>query len=291
MTHLKLSDLTLEELFPDSLANTVCVNLSKDREIWVAMMMCSEYLESMIDTIIVRDEEFKPIGMIGGYELVHHLRKNPTRETHYHTKVADIMSKDIVEIEEKTKFKELIEIWKRTHRAFAVINNEYGDCSSVSARKMVQVGTKCKPEFFVSSLPKKKIITFQKDDTLGKILDLMVENKTRRLVLENSTQFISDRVILEEISKILRFQTDIENFRDIPVSTFNLENMTTVTEDITFNRLCQIMERLEYPYVLYKDTVFTPWDVCIALSKEDLVIPLKGYREKRTCPHCGKEID
>lgn len=286
----QVSKLTLEELLPNSLTDTVCININKEREVWIATLMCSEYLESMVDSIIVRDDEFRPIGIVGGYDVLNHLRKNPRRDSQYQTKVREIMFKDLLEVEKKTKLDDLIEFWKKSHRAFAIISNEFGDCSSVSARKLIQVGTKCKTDISISSMPKKKIITFKKDDHLGKILDLMFENKTRKLVLENSDQFISDRLILGEISKILKFETDVEYFLDIPINRFKLENVKTITEDLKFNQLCSTMEKMEHPYVLYEDTVFSPWDVCLTLQREDLTVPPLGYQEKKTCPHCGKEI-
>ncbi len=288
----KVSELTLEELFPRTLTDTVCINLNKGREVWVATLMCAQYVESFVDSIIVRDDDFKPIGIIGGYDILYNLRKNPTRDFQYHTKVGEIMFKDLPQIEKKTKLRDLIEIWKNSRRAFAIIPNEFGDCSALSARKMLEVGTKCKTGISVSSMPKKKIVTFQQDDSLGKILNLMYENKTRKLLLENSNQFISDRLILAEISRILKFQTDINYFLDIPANQFKLENIKAITEDLKFNQLCSMMEKMDHPYVVYKDTIFTPWDVCLTLLREDLTMPLKmKYQEKRTCPHCGKDID
>jgi CBS domain-containing protein len=288
----KVSELTLEELFPKTLTDTVCINIHKEREIWVATLMCAQYLESTVDSIIVRDEGFKPIGIVGGYDLLDHLRRNPTRDSQYQTKVEEIMLKDFPQVENKTKFSELIEIWKNSGRAFAIILNEFGDCSTVSARRMVEVGTRCETDISVSFMPKKKIITFRQDDPLSKILDLMYENKTRKLILENSSQFISDRLILGEISKILRFQTDIDYFLDIPANRFKLENAKVISDDIKFNQLCSMMESMDYPYVVYKDTVVTPWDICLTLMSEDLTLPLEiGHPMIRTCPHCGKYID
>ncbi len=287
-----VSELTLEELFPKTLVDTVCINLNKGREVWVATLMCAQYVESFVDSIIVRDDDFKPIGIVGGYDILDHIRKNPTRDFQYQTKVGEIMFKDLPQIEKTTKLGDLIEIWKNSRRAFAIINNEFGDCSTVSARKMIEVGTKCKTDISISSMPKKKIVTFQKGDSLGKILNLMFENKTRRLVLENSDQFISDRLILGEITIMLKFQTDVDYFLDIPINQFELENVKTITEDLKFNQLCSMMEKMDYPCVVYNDTTFTPWDVCLTLLREDLTVDLqKGYRVKRMCPHCGKNID
>ncbi|WP_337861801.1 CBS domain-containing protein [Nitrososphaera sp.] len=288
----KVSDLTLEELFPRKLTDTVCINIHKEREVWVATLMCAQYLESTVDSIIVRDEDFKPVGIVGGYDLLDHLRRNPTRDSQYRTKVGEIMLKDFPQVEKETKFRDLMEIWKNSRRAFAIIINEFGDCSTVSARRMIEVGTRCKTDISVSSMPKKKIVTFRQDDPLSRILDLMYENKTRKLILENSNQFISDRLILGEISKMLRFQTDIDYFLDIPANRFKLENAKVITEDVRFDQLCLIMENMDHPYVVYKDTVVSPWDVCLTLLSEDLTMPLEtGHPMMRMCPHCGKYID
>ena len=202
-----------------------------------------------------------------------HLRKNPTRDYQYRTRVGEIMLKGLPLIEKRTKLRDLIEIWKNSQRAFSIILNEFGDCSTISARRMIEVGTKCQTSISISSMPKKKIVTFRRDASLGEILDLMYENKTRKLLLEESNQFISDRLILGEISKMLRFQTDIDYFLDISVNQFTLENAEAITEDLKFNQICSIMEKMDHPFVVYKDTVFTPWDVCLTLLSEDLTMP------------------
>lgn len=286
-----VSELTLEELFPETLSETVCVNIDEGREIWVATLMCAEYLESSVDSIIVRDHGFKPIGIVGGYDLLDCLRKNPTRDFQYRTKVSDIMFKDFPQVDKKTKLIDLVDIWKNSRRAFAVILNEFGDCSTVSARKMIKIGARCKSDISVSSMGKKKIVTFNLDDSLGKIINLMYENKTRKLILDNTNQYISDRLILGEISNTLRFQEDIEYFLDISAKHFKLENAKVITEDLNFDQLCSMMEKMDYPYVVFDGTVVTPWDVCLTLLSEDLTEPpVTGYKGKNTCPHCGKDI-
>jgi len=288
----KVSELTLEELFPKTLTDTVCVSIDKGREVWVATLMCAQYLESAIDSVIVRGENFKPVGIVGGYDLLDHLRKNPTREFQYKTGVEEIMLKDFAIIEEKTKLKDLMAIWKNSRRSFAIIINELGDCSTVSARKMIEVGIRCETDISLSSMPKKKIVTFKENDSLGKILDLMFENKTRKLLLENSNQFISDRLILGEISRILHFEEDVDYFLDIPANRFKLDHAKEITEDLGFDKLCLTMVKMEHPYVVYKDTVVTPWDVCLTLLSDGLTMPPEtGYPRIRTCPHCGKDID
>lgn len=286
----RISELTLEEAFPKTLTETSCVYIDKDREVWVATEMCAQYLESVVDSIVVKDGGV-PIGIVGGYDLLDHLRKNPTRDFQYKTKVKEIAFNDVPEVAKETKLKDLIEKWQKSRRAFAIIPHEPDDFSPVSARMMLGVGMRCKTNISVSSMPKKKIITFHADDTLGKILVLMFANKTRKLLLlEDSNQYISDRLILGEISRILKFQKDVESFLEIPAKQLKLDYVREITDDLKFDHLCSIMDRMEHPYVIYKDAAITPWDVCVTLLSEDLRGPLKTRFQKR-CPHCGKEIE
>lgn len=285
----RLSDLTLEEAFSDTLTNTPCVYLNKHRESWVATEMCVQYLESIVDSLVIRDDEKNPVGIVGGYDVLDNIRKNPTRDFQYEHTVEEIMNKNILQVEKTTTIKNLIEKWKETRRAFAIIPNEYG-FSPISARKMLEIGMQCKTNITASSLPKKKIITFQSDETLSKIIDMMFENNTRKLLLEYSNQFISDRLILNEISKTLKFQPNIENLLDIPVNQIEFEEVTTIKEDLNLSRLCSMMYKMEHPYVIYKDNAISPWDICTILLSESLSSQGATYLKETICPHCGKNI-
>lgn len=201
------------------------------------------------------------------------------------------MFRDLPTFERKTKLRDLIDFWQKSGRAFAIIPNEYGDYSPISARRMLEVGTRCKTDISISSMPKKKIVTFKGDESLSQVINRMYENKTRKLILQNSNQYISDRLILGGISRMLNLETDIDNFLDIPISKFDTEEAKAIKDDLKFEHLCSIMNKMERPYIMYKDTVATPWDACLTLLSEKLTAPLgKEFQEKRLCPHCGKPI-
>ncbi len=290
-TKCNISEQTLEQIFPDSLTDTPCVYLHKEREVYVATEMCEQYLESLVDSLVIRDDDHKPIGVIGGYDLLKHIRANPTRSYQYETKVEEIMFKNLLIVEKGITFQDLMEKWTASRRAFAIIPNAFQGYSTISARKILEVGIKCKTNITVSSMPKKKMVTFQPDDTLSKIVDLMFEHNTRKLLLEYSNQFISDRLILKEISKLLKFQPDIDNLLDIPVNQVDLEDVTVILDDLNLNQLCTKMYEMDHPYVVYKDISITPWDICNVLKSERIA---ESYEiessEKIVCPHCGKEI-
>lgn len=300
-----ISELSLEELFGRTLTDTSCMYIDKGREVWVATEMCAQYLESAVDSIVVTDEDGQPIGIVGGYDLLDHLRKNPTRESQYLTKVGDIMFRDLPQIERETALGELIGNWKNSRRAFAYLPNESGDYSPISARKMLEIGMKYRFDVSISSMPTTKtVVSFQRYDTLGNILDLMFQNKTRKVMLQDSNQFISDRLILGEVSRVLKFQENLEYFLDLPVKQLTLGYAREINEDVSLSRLCSLMDKMGHPYIVYKgNTVITPWDVCLALQSDSLTEPLAPMLEyphqvlaelvKKTtlCPHCGKEIE
>ena len=282
-------ELTLEEAFAESLTSTPCVYLNQEREVFVATEMCVQYLESTIDSIVIRDDEHNVLGIVGGYDLLNHIRENPTRDFQYNTKVKDIMLKELPIMEKTTTLKELMDKWTESRRAFAIIPNRFQGYSPISARKMLEIGIKCETDISISSLPKKNMVTFQPDDSLKSIVDSMFEHKTRKLLLEYSNQYISDRLVLKEISNILKFQPDVENLLDIPVSQVELDDVTVIKEDLGLNRLCRDMHQMDHPYVVYKDISITPWDICNVLMSEKM---RESHEESRTmiCPHCKKKI-
>jgi len=283
-----IAELTLDQIFSTSLTDTPCVYLNQDREVWVATEMCVQYLESSIDSIVVRNNDLTPIGIIGGYDLLSHIRKNPTRDYQYDTKIKEIYFEDFPIVEKETRYRDLMEKWKKSKRAFAITPNSFQGYSPISARKMLEVGIKSQSSISLSSFPKRKIITFSLDDSLGKIIDMMFENNTRKLLLEYSNQFISDRIILEEISKMLKFQPNVENFLEIPVSQIDLKEVTVLKDDVNLNKVCLLLYKMDHPYLVYKDVSVSPWDVCLTLLDEN--VTQRPAESQRSCPHCGGDI-
>jgi len=118
----------------------------------------------------------------------------------------------------------------------------------------------------------------------------MFKNNTRNLLLEYSNQFISDRLVLKEISKLFKFHPDVENFLEVPINQIELEDVTIVLDDLSLNELCEKMYEMDHPYVIYKDISVTPWDICNVLMSETVI---ESYEEPKTmiCPHCKKKIE
>src|SRR3990172_8470042 len=257
MVKQPISNLSLDELLPDSLTSTLCVNIEKGTKIWVVTGMLVQYLESFTDTVVVRDKD-KPVGIAGGKHVIQKLVDNPTSDLFDNTNVEDIMT---------TKF---IKISKQTRIAFAIIPNEFSDYSELSARKLLEIGMRCKTDVSVCDLPEKKLVTFTKDFTIGNIINSMLEHGTRRLLLEGTTKFINDRIILEKIAGDLKYLRGTDNFLNIPVSDFPFGEAKEISEDLSISEVSKLLYKMEHPYIVYGKRVVSPWDICLCLLSDKL---------------------
>lgn len=268
MSAIPISERLLKDLLGDSMTSSLCVNVEKGTQMWVVIGMLVQALESFTDGVVVREND-KPIGLVGGKDVIEHLIDNPTSELFDKLKVEEIMERRIPTISQKTTLKELVDFWKNTRRAFALIPNEFLDYSAISAKKLLEIAIRCKTDVSIADIPKKKLATFNKNDSIGQVMNSMLNNKCRRLLLEETSQFINDRMILETISEDLKYLRGVDDFLSIPISEFKLAQARVSTEDLTIPQVSKIMYEMEHPYVIYQNNVVTPWDVClILLSKE-----------------------
>jgi predicted transcriptional regulator len=264
-----LADRTLRDLLPETLTYSLCIFIEKDREVWVVAGMLAQYLESATDSVLVLDDG-KPVGVIGGKEIMENLLKNPTSSLFYGTKVEDIMESNPIFVTEDTKYSDLIKQWQKRGRAYAIMKNEWGHYSAISAKKILEIGMRCKTNISIRDLPKKPHVTFKKDDTMDSIIKSMFENKTRKILLENSNKYLNDRIIIETITEKMRHLKDMDYFLNVPANTIELEEARIIPGDLTINEVSAMMYDMEHPYVIYKDWVVTPWDICNVLLSQDI---------------------
>lgn len=94
----------------------------------------------------------------------------------------------------------------------------------------------------------------------------MLENRTRKILLDGTNQFINDRIIIETIEKF-DYLLGTDNFLDIPVGVVSLESAKTISDDLNLSEISKIMYGMSQPLVIHEDRVISPWDVCMALGK------------------------
>ena len=267
---IPIAERTLGELLPERLTWSLCIHIDKGTEVWVVTGMLVQYLESATDSIIVRDKDHNPIGTIGGKEIMENLLKNPTSSLFYGTKVEDIMEPNPVTVSKDTKYKDLMNFWKERSRAYAIIPNEWGFYSVISAQKILEIGKKCKTDLTIEDLPRKKQVTFKKGDTFGGLINSMFENKARKILLEGSNKYLSDRLIIEAISEKMKHLTETDNFLNESADIVELEEAKVISNNLKINEVSSMMYEMAHPCVIYKDLVVTPWDICKALLSPEI---------------------
>ena len=268
-SELPISERTLEELLTETLDWSLCITIDKGKEVWVVAGMLVQYLESITDSVSVTDGD-EIIGTIGGKEILENLLKNPTNSLFYGTLVEDIMEKNPLRVSGQTKYNDLISQWRQRGRAYAILSNRWGHYSAISAAKILEISMRCKTNLSIRDMPKKPIITFKPNDSLGTVINAMFKNKTRKILLENSNKYINDRIILEAISEKLGYLKNIDNFLEMPASTIELEEARVIFDDLKIHEVSAMMYDMEHPYVIYKDMLVTPWDICMALLSENI---------------------
>ena len=233
MRKLSISKRSLQDLLPLSLESTPAVSIRRENKIWVAAGMLIHYLESFTDSLVVTDDKSKPLGIVGGKEVLENILKNPSSTLFDDTIVEDIMDKNVDIISKQITLKDLLQRWTQTRRAFSILPNQFKGYSVISARKLLEIGANCKTEMTVSELPKKNVATFMHDDTLKDIIHSMFENKTRRLVFKNTSNFISDRIIIEYIVRELNYLRNIDYFLDLKFEEpFRLAESKVISDDM-----------------------------------------------------------
>ena len=263
---MTITNKKLTELLSLSFSTTPAVSIRKENKVWVATGMLIHYLESFTDSLVVTEEHEKPIGVIGGREIIDSVVKNPTSDFFDKTTVEEITDKNIVILSNDISLGQLLEKWKQTRRAFSIIPNSLGGYSAISGRKLLEIGMNCVTDLTISELPTKDIVFFEHRSTLKDIMTLMLEKNTRKLILKDTNNFISDRLILQYIAQDFDFLRHVKFLEHKIEESFKLEEAKKISKNLNLAEISKIMYTLSHPYVIYQDQVITPWDICMALQ-------------------------
>ncbi|WP_255465208.1 CBS domain-containing protein [Nitrosopumilus sp. b3] len=265
---MSITSKTLQELLPLTFTSTPAVSIRKENKMWVATGMLIHYLESFTDSLVVTEGDEVPIGVIGGKEIIENIYKNPTSNFFDNTTVEEIFDKDLVILSEASTLGELLTTWKSTRRAFSIIPNHLGGYSAISGRKLLEIGANCVSDFTISEFPTKNVVSFEKDNSIKEIIELMLKNNTRKLLLKDTNYFISDRLLIESIAKDFDFFRDVKFLERKFEESFKLEETVKVSKDLNLTEISKMMYVMPHPYVIFRDQVITPWDICMILESD-----------------------
>ncbi|MBI3842438.1 MAG: CBS domain-containing protein, partial [Thaumarchaeota archaeon] len=122
--NLPIAKYHIGELLPRSLTSAPAVSTRKEDLVWAATGMLAHHIESFTDTLVVTEGE-RPAGMLGGFEIIDQVSKNPTSSLFYETTVEKIMNNNLIITSKQTKLSNLLSQWQERRRAFAIIPNQY----------------------------------------------------------------------------------------------------------------------------------------------------------------------
>ena len=264
-----LKDKALEEILQGTVFSTPAVSIRVEDTLADAATLLPHHLETLTDSLVVTSDD-KPVGIVGGIEVLEGILKNQTSGFLDKTKIGDVMSKKLVIINSKSKFSELVDTWLQTRRAFAIIPNQYHGYSAISARKILEVGTLFKINTPISAIPTKKMVTFQKKDTVRDTIQRMFDNKTRKLVLQDTSFFINDRIVIEKLTREFNCLRGGENFLGMSSDIFSLDQANNVADNLTISEACKIMQDMKSPYLMIDGKVISSWDIIMSLASEKL---------------------
>lgn len=262
--NLRLNECTIEDILPHLLVYSSMATIESKEKIWIATSMLVRFLETFTNNLVAMENDI-PVGMLGGQEVIKEFSKNPDHSFFSDLAVQDVMNRNLYVASPTTKVNDLLKKMQHVQRDFALVQNEDGEYSTVSARRLLEVGVLCNTRMKVSDMPLRSIPTFNRDDTIGTIITQMIQNETEILILENTPQFVNPQIIFEKIIE-LNYLEGIDNFLDLKSTTLNLKNGKIISENTMIPDMCKIMLSMKHSFVMTLNNVLTPWDIIMALS-------------------------
>lgn len=259
-----LNHCTIEEILPHLLVYSSMATIEGKEKVWVATSMLVRFLATHTNNLVVMESD-TPVGMIGSKEVLQGLYSNPTHDFFAEKSVHDVMSSDIERASPKMRVYDLLKKMNDNGRDFALVQTTDGEFSTISARRLLEVGILCDTRIKVSDMPSKKVVTFQKEDSIGFLIGEMLRNNTDVVILEHTPLFVTPQTIFEKISE-LNYLDEIDDFLDSKVSTLNLKTGRIISDNITVPEMCKIMLGMKNAFVMTQNNVLTPWDLITALA-------------------------
>lgn len=255
-----LRDCVLGDILPYAQKRVNVVSCTTSEKVWFVTTLLNKYLESYADCIVVTVSG-KFVGLIDGREWVKNLIKEPTREF-FSLYSSEIMSPEqVLQVNVDTKLLHVLENWKKIRRAVAVIeDNNKSIYAPISLRNILEIISLSRTDMKVSDIHKKKIISINNHEKIIDVLSKMLQNKIRRLLVEETQKFISDRIVINNIINKFNFLRE-SDLHGKTVADFECEEIPKLSENMSLVELSRRLIIQKYPCVMYDDNIITPWDV------------------------------
>ncbi len=259
-----LNHCTIEEILPHLLVYSSMATIESKEKVWVATSMLIRFLATHTNNLVAIENDM-PVGMIGSREVLQGMYSNPTHDFFAEQAVNSIMNKSLEMVSAKMRVYDLLKKMNDTRRDFALVQTTDGEFSTISARRLLEVGILCDTRIKIADMPSKKVITFQKEDNIGFIIGEMLRNNTDIVILEKTPLFVTPQTIFEKISE-LNYLDDIDDFLEYKANTLNLKTGRIISDNITVPEMCKIMLGMKNAFIMTQNNVLTPWDLITTLA-------------------------
>ncbi|MDE1875868.1 MAG: hypothetical protein KGH86_03450 [Thaumarchaeota archaeon] len=259
-----LNHCTIEEILPHLLVYSSMATIENKEKIWVATSMLIRLLATHTNNLVSIENDM-PVGMIGSREVLQGMYANPTHDFFSEQTVNSIMSKNLEIVSTKMRVYDLLKKMNDARRDFALVQTTDGEFSTISARRLLEVGILCDTRIKIADMPSKKVITFQKEDNIGFLIGEMLRNNTDVVILEKTPLFITPQTIFEKISE-LNYLDDVDDFLEYKANTLNLKTGRIISDNITVPEMCKIMLGMKNAFIMTQNNVLTPWDLITTLA-------------------------
>ncbi|MFQ5476394.1 MAG: hypothetical protein ACE5DT_05110, partial [Nitrosopumilus sp.] len=255
-----LSSYSLEDLLPRTLMSTPITSAQHTDKMWVITAMLCRYLETFTDGVIIMKNE-KPLGVLGGRETLARILLNPTLGFFEEHTAGQVMTEHVNIISRKTTLSDLLLKMIRQRIGIAIVPYDRVGYAAISIRIALEIAAQSKSDMRASEMPKRDIVTFNREDRIQDVITSMFQYQTRKLVLDDYSAYISDRGILEKIALGLNYLAYTPDFLDLKAGLFNLKQVRKIHDDLTIPTLAKIMLGMDVPYVMVQDQIISPWDI------------------------------
>jgi len=259
-----LNHCTIEEILPHLLVYSSMATIESKEKVWVATSMLIRFLATHTNNLVAIENDM-PVGMIGSKEVLQGMYSNPTHDFFSEQTVNSIMNKSLEMVSAKMRVYDLLKKMNDIRRDFALVQTTDGEFSTISARRLLEVGILCDTRIKIADMPSKKVITFQKEDNIGFLIGEMLRNNTDVVILEETPLFVTPQTIFEKISE-LNYLDDVDDFLEYKANTLNLKTGRIISDNITVPEMCKIMLGMKNAFIMTQNNVLTPWDLITTLA-------------------------
>ncbi len=258
-------DTKIQDL-PKSIQNIPIRTLESDTPVWLSVAFFALYMGTFSDGIAITENK-KLVGYFGSKQVIEYLQEQPTSPALMEKTIKDLPKRDhFVFFSTSNTLSDIFNEWKKSGFAYSAIQNgeEY---SAISINSMLGFIELYDLPNKISEIPKKETVTYSNNDTVSAIFDKMLQHKYRRLVLEGTTDVLSDRIIIDAICNEFDYLKKTPDFLSIKAKSFNAKKAMEITQDSKITDVAHDMLRDNHPMMISDGQIITPWDIVVQFFK------------------------